>query len=326
MTLLQQRFENQRGRKPQSFPIGKGIPGRLISMKIENVDDDEEKPRITIGCMTVNGHDSKNNEVKGGARRNITYDCFDVEGHSERTGKDYFIPGEDQVDRFMEDMYKMGFDTNDKEVTPDSIGEFINENRPGVLLNASKSRGGDYTNVYIGGTDAQGSAAIPEDQMPDDSTPTTEPSDNGASPSQSDQEEIAVDYSSFDYDSLGASADNESDESNAEAIDLLTEAAEAYGLNVDDFPESWTSMAEAIKVAIDSRTSEAGDDEGDFTPVKGETIQSKPKGTRSWTEYEVVSVVASKEECKVKRVSDGKVFANVPYSLCSSIEPEEQDE
>ena len=46
-----------------------------------------------------------------------------------------------------------------------------------------------------------------------------------------------------DLDALGAAADEGEDA----AIDRLTELAEAAGLDINDYPDSWTSLAEALK-------------------------------------------------------------------------------
>jgi hypothetical protein len=92
---------------------------------------------------------------------------------------------------------------------------------------------------------------------------------------EQEYEEVAGDSEDEEVDltQLGESAD----EGDEDAIGKLTELAEEAGLDVDDYPESWASLAEAL---AGSSTEEEEEEEETPPPKKVSKGKGKPKGTK----------------------------------------------
>lgn len=81
-----------------------------------------------------------------------------------------------------------------------------------------------------------------------------------------------------DLTQLGESADEGDDD----AITKLTELAEEAGLDVDDYPDSWASLAEALAGSSEEEDEESEEVEEESPPPKkvSKGKASKPKGTK----------------------------------------------
>lgn len=131
------------------------------------------------------------------------------------------------------------------------------------------------------------------------------------------EEEATEEAGEDDLDALGAAADEGDDD----AMTRLGELAEAAGLDPNDYPDSWTSLAEAIKEAGGETVEEEEVvEEEPAVPAKGEVMMFKPAGKPKAIEVEVVLVVAAKKLANVKDLAKGTLYKNVPFAKLTAPE------
>jgi hypothetical protein len=127
------------------------------------------------------------------------------------------------------------------------------------------------------------------------------------------EEEATEEGETVDYDTLGSQAD----EGDEESINSLTELAEAAGLSLDDYPDSWASLATAISEqggeTEEAVEEEEAEEEQEFVPEVGGVFLYKFKDAKKATEVEITKIDEATKTCTVKNLDTGKKFAGIAF-------------
>lgn len=123
--------------------------------------------------------------------------------------------------------------------------------------------------------------------------------------------EAEADDTETETDDLLAIAE-EADNGDEEAAAKIAEAAEALGMDSEDY-EDWKSCAEAVLAAGEGGEEEEAETEEQQSPEKGDVYFYKPKGKRKAVECEVTVVFSGKETCNLKSLDDGKSYKSVKW-------------
>lgn len=162
------------------------------------------------------------------------------------------------------------WDANDLEDNLINSAEELSESKPAVRVAISRYINPNDENNHRMNLSVMGS--VP-------SAPAGKKASKSSKPVEEDEEvEDEETESEVDLTQLGESADEGDDD----AITKLTELAEEAGLDVDDYPDSWASLAEALAESSEEEESEEVEEEEESPPPKkvSKGKAPKPKGTK----------------------------------------------
>jgi len=219
---------------------------------------------------------------------------------------------EDYTTEDMEDEVEDATEEEEDDIPFDDAEESVTEEEEdeGQTLEelADAADGGDEAAQIEIANRAKGCGVDPEDERYATWTAVATAIEGGGDPEASEEEEDESDDP--DVIALG----NAADKGDEDAIDQLTSLAEEQGLDPNDYPDSWLSMAETM--TGDAEEKEAGEEEEEdvYVPEKGDTILYKPKGARKSIECNVLTVNNSDSTSTIQSLDDGKKYSNVPWS------------
>ena len=161
------------------------------------------------------------------------------------------------------------WDANDLEDNLINSAEELSESKPAVRVAISRYINPNDENNHRMNLSVMG--AVP-------SAPAGKKASKSSKPVEEDEEvEDEETESEVDLTQLGESADEGDDD----AITKLTELAEEAGLDVDDYPNSWASLAEALAESSEEESEEVEEEEESPPPKKVSKGKApKPKGTK----------------------------------------------
>lgn len=161
------------------------------------------------------------------------------------------------------------WDANDLEDNLINSAEELSESKPAVRVAISRYINPNDENNHRMNLSVMG--AVP-------SAPAGKKASKSSKPVEEDEEvEDEETESEVDLTQLGESADEGDDD----AITKLTELAEEAGLDVDDYPDSWASLAEALAESSEEESEEVEEEEESPPPKKVSKGKApKPKGTK----------------------------------------------
>lgn len=162
------------------------------------------------------------------------------------------------------------WDANDLEDNLINAAEELSESKPAVRVAISRYINPNDENNHRMNLSVMGAAP---------SAPAGKKTSKSSKPAEEDEEvEDEETESEVDLTQLGESADEGDDD----AITKLTELAEEAGLDVDDYPDSWASLAEALAESSEEEDEESEEVEEESPPPKkvSKGKAPKPKGTK----------------------------------------------
>lgn len=282
MSVLKKLWKKNAGAKREVFPRGKNIPAKLKKISIKDVDDDPDKPSVSLQFISMEGKDKDGNDVAGGLVTWKNFDLFDRSGSNDKG--DWEIKGEEQARNLMIDLDTCGFDTEENEI--EEIMAAIDEEPQPVYLTVVENKNNpEYSRIYI-------NDIIPEDELPEDEGEEYE-----------DEEEEDVE----EEEDEELEEEDEEDEEDAEEGD-----EEEY----EDEEEESDSDDEEYE---DEEYEDEEEESEPITPTRGMVVMAKPPKCRNTAEYKVVAVKVKAQLCKLKSMKDpSKVYEDVSFDAIES--------
>lgn len=230
---------------------------------------------------------------------------------------------EEHVEWVMNEMRKLGVDTNEIDVDDlDAVCESLREEKPHFKFRTWR---GDPTPQFPNprvNEQWKGACDYVEDDEDEDVLDETdeheeEPEEevDEEEPDEEEAEEAASDE--LDGDAADAGDDN--------AITAIAEAAEAADIDPDEY-ETWSEVVDAINASggdeepeeEETEEEEEPEEEADeWEPDKGEVYLYKPPKSRKPVECEVTAVFKAKRLANIKTLDDNKLYKSVSWDALS---------
>lgn len=135
----------------------------------------------------------------------------------------------------------------------------------------------------------------------------------GNAATEENQAEAATGGDEVNWAEVGEVADGDDEDASSEAIGQLEAQAHRLELDPNDYPDCWTDLANAIVEKMGG-AEPAAEEAAEFSPSVNDIYDWLQPGTKKAVEIEVTAVDLAKKTMTVKRSSDNKKFANVPFS------------
>lgn len=219
---------------------------------------------------------------------------------------------QDKLDQLSSDIQLLGCET--AGCTEDQMIERLDarcKEKPAFLFNTWQPDGGD-TMVFIQGL-AEGEYEVSEEDL--------EQVEGEEEIPEGEEGEVQAGTAEVEVDFLGLGS--KADEGDGDAIDALEGLAGEASLDPNDYPDSWTQLAEALVEFHSSSTPEStggeGGEEAPWIPVVEDIYLYKSSAKAEPKEVQVSEVNEEAQTIKATRLEDGYEFQKIPFAKLEDV-------